>query len=88
MRRAHVEIGPVKDVIHRPAHPHPRPDGVVPATSARDVAQIDGSARLTAIPTGCAFHPRCPEVFERCRQQRPTLAAVGTTSAACWLHQR
>jgi len=87
-----VEIGPVKDVIHRPAHPYTRGlMGSIPSIAGEreTLAQIDGSMpRLTAIPTGCAFHPRCPEVFERCRQQRPTLAAVGATSAACWLHQR
>ena len=87
-----VEIGPVKDVIHRPAHPYTRGlMGSIPSIAGEreTLAQIDGSMpRLTAIPTGCAFHPRCPEVFERCRQQRPTLAAVGATRAACWLHQR
>ena len=87
-----VEIGPVKDVIHRPAHPYTRGlMGSIPSIAGEreTLAQIDGSMpRLTAIPTGCAFHPRCPEVFERCRQQRPALADVGATRAACWLHQR
>jgi len=49
--------------------------------------QIDGSMpRLNAIPTGCAYNPRCPQVFERCRVERPELAQVGLTRAACWLH--
>jgi len=86
-----VEIGPVSEVIHRPAHPYTRGlMGSIPSiASDRDVlAQIDGSMpRLTAIPTGCAFHPRCPQVFERCRRERPELAPVGATQAACWLHQ-
>ena len=25
--------------------------------------------RLTAIPPGCAFNPRCPQVFDRCRDR-------------------
>jgi peptide/nickel transport system ATP-binding protein len=86
-----VEIGPVSEVIHRPAHPYTRGlMGSIPSiASDRDVlAQIDGSMpRLTAIPTGCAFHPRCPQVFDRCRRERPELAPVGATQAACWLHQ-
>jgi peptide/nickel transport system ATP-binding protein len=86
-----VEIGPVSEVIHRPAHPYTRGlMGSIPSIAGdRDVlAQIDGSMpRLTAIPTGCAFHPRCPHVFERCRRERPELAPVGATQAACWLHQ-
>jgi peptide/nickel transport system ATP-binding protein len=87
-----VEIGPVTEVIHRPAHPYTRGlMGSIPSIAGeRDVlAQIDGSMpRLTAIPTGCAFHPRCPQVFERCRHERPELIEVGATQAACWLHQR
>jgi peptide/nickel transport system ATP-binding protein len=87
-----VEIGPVTDVIHRPAHPYTRGlMGSIPSiVGERDeLAQIDGSMpRLTAIPTGCAFHPRCPQVFERCHLERPELARVDATRAACWLHQR
>jgi peptide/nickel transport system ATP-binding protein len=86
-----VEIGPVTEVIHRPAHPYTRGlMGSIPSiVGERDVlAQIDGSMpRLTAIPAGCAFHPRCPQAFERCRRERPELADVGPTHAACWLHQ-
>jgi peptide/nickel transport system ATP-binding protein len=86
-----VEIGPVADVIHRAAHPYTRGlMGSIPSIAGeRDVlAQIDGSMpRLTAIPTGCAFHPRCPQVFERCHRERPELMRVGPTQAACWLHQ-
>jgi len=49
--------------------------------------QIDGSMpRLTAIPTGCAFNPRCERAFSRCRVERPDLLSAGPTRAACWLH--
>jgi len=48
--------------------------------------QIDGvMPRLNAIPPGCAFNPRCPQVFERCREARPDLMPAGATRAACWL---
>jgi peptide/nickel transport system ATP-binding protein len=47
--------------------------------------QIDGAMpRLDAIPKGCAFNPRCPQVFARCRQDRPELLDAGATRAACW----
>jgi peptide/nickel transport system ATP-binding protein len=86
-----VEIGPVTEVIHHPAHPYTRGlMGSIPSIAAEreQLAQIDGSMpRLTAIPPGCAFHPRCPHVFDRCRHQRPQLASVDATQAACWLHQ-
>ena len=85
-----AEIGPVHDVIHRPAHPYTAglmaciPD----MTQDRErLHQIDGAMpRLNAIPTGCAFHPRCDRAFDRCHAQRPDLMPAGTTRAACWLH--
>ncbi|WP_066152697.1 ABC transporter ATP-binding protein [Hydrogenophaga pseudoflava] len=85
-----AEIGPVHDVIHRPAHPYTAglmaciPD----MTQDRErLHQIDGAMpRLNAIPAGCAFHPRCDRAFDRCHAQRPELMPAGTTRAACWLH--
>ncbi|MCE4537609.1 ABC transporter ATP-binding protein [Pelomonas sp. P7] len=83
-----AEIGPVGEVIHRPAHPYTA--GLMGSIPAMDedrerLLQIDGAMpRLTAIPSGCAFHPRCPRVAERCRADRPELAEVGATRAACW----
>jgi peptide/nickel transport system ATP-binding protein len=85
-----AEIGPVHDVINRPSHPYT--EGLMAAipdiTVDRErLNQIDGAMpRLDAIPTGCAFNPRCPKVFERCKQQRPDLMAAQATQAACWLH--
>ncbi len=83
-----VEIGPVADVIHRPAHPYTEGlMGSIPAmTVERErLSQIDGAMpRLNAIPPGCAFHPRCTRVIERCRNDRPGLADAGSTRAACW----
>jgi peptide/nickel transport system ATP-binding protein len=85
-----AEIGPVADVIHRPQHPYTVGlMGSIPsiATDTERLAQIDGSMpRLNAIPPGCAFNPRCPKVFDRCRVERPDLIPVETTRAACWLH--
>ncbi|MCU0769936.1 MAG: ABC transporter ATP-binding protein, partial [Burkholderiaceae bacterium] len=40
----------------------------------------------TAIPPGCAFHPRCAQAFERCSRERPDLLPAGASRAACWLH--
>ena len=87
-----VEIGPVHDVIHAPAHPYSV--GLMGSIPAMDedrerLLQIDGSMpRLNAIPPGCAFNPRCPHVFARCRVERPDLLAAGATRAACWLHEQ
>ena len=84
-----VEIGPVQDVIHSAAHPYSLGlMGSIPAMGEdrQRLLQIDGvMPRLNAIPSGCAFHPRCPKVFDRCREARPELTPAGPTRAACWL---
>jgi peptide/nickel transport system ATP-binding protein len=83
-----AEIGPVHQVINQPSHPYT--SGLMAAipdmSSDRErLNQIDGAMpRLNAIPQGCAFNPRCPQVFERCRQERPELMQATTTQAACW----
>ena len=83
-----VEVGPVDDVIHRPAHPYTVGlMGSIPSIVAERarLAQIEGTMpRLDAIPGGCAFHPRCPRAIERCRRELPVLDAVRATRAACW----
>jgi len=84
-----VEIGPVHEVINRPSHPYT--SGLMASipdmTSDRErLNQIDGAMpRLNAIPQGCAFNPRCQQVFERCKQERPELRPATATQAACWL---
>ena len=83
-----VEVGPVADVIHRPSHPYTVGlMGSIPAMDDRErLLQIDGAMpRLNAIPAGCAFNPRCPQSFDKCRSERPNLIDAGATQAACWL---
>ena len=84
-----AEIGPVQAVIHAPAHPYTAGlMGSIPsmAEDRERLLQIDGAMpRLTAIPPGCAYHPRCPQAIARCRVERPELMPAGPTRAACWL---
>ncbi|GAD20685.1 ABC transporter ATP-binding protein [Acidovorax sp. MR-S7] len=85
-----AEIGPVHEVINHPAHPYTA--GLMASIPDMEhdrerLNQIDGAMpRLTAIPEGCAFNPRCPRAFARCRVARPDLMPAGPTQAACWLH--
>jgi peptide/nickel transport system ATP-binding protein len=86
-----AEIGPVRDVVKGARHPYTEGlMGSIPSLSHRveRLRQIDGSMpRLTDIPRGCAFHPRCTKAFDRCRAERPELMATGGASrAACWLY--
>ena len=85
-----AEIGPIGDVLRQPRHPYTQGlMGAIPAVAgatATRLTQIPGSMpRLNAIPAGCAFNPRCPRAFDRCRRQRPEPITAGRTEAACWL---
>jgi peptide/nickel transport system ATP-binding protein len=88
-----AEIGPVDQIIHSPQHPYTSGlMGSIPSmTQDRErLAQIDGAMpRLTAIPKGCAFNPRCPRTIERCFVDRPELRFGSDTQSqsACWLNQ-
>jgi peptide/nickel transport system ATP-binding protein len=90
-----VEVGPVHQVINHPEHPYTA--GLMASIPDMEVDrerlnQIDGAMpRLNAIPKGCAFNPRCTQVFDRCKHERPELTQVsksdagGQTHVACWL---
>jgi peptide/nickel transport system ATP-binding protein len=85
-----VEIGNVRDVVKEPRHPYSQ--GLMASIPslhlrAEQLTQIDGAMpRLTEIPPGCPFNPRCPHAFDRCRKQRPDLLDTESTKAACWLY--
>jgi peptide/nickel transport system ATP-binding protein len=84
-----AEIGPVREVLKSPRHPYSQGlMGSIPTLrqGGTRLTQIPGSMpRLTAIPNGCAFNPRCPRAIERCRAERPELRPVGATEVACWV---
>ena len=85
-----AEIGPVRNVVKQASHPYTVGlMGSIPPLDRRveRLAQIDGAMpRLSAIPQGCAYNPRCPKAFARCALDRPDLLPAGPTQAACWLY--
>jgi len=82
-----VETGPVDAVIHHARHPYTVGlMGAIPSVRHKRerLAQIDGAMpRLTSVPSGCPFHPRCPRAHGPCDTVLPPLAAAGATDAAC-----
>jgi len=89
-----AEIGPVREVVRAARHPYTVGlMGAIPKIGAgagkhrARLVQIEGAMpRLNAIPSGCAFHPRCDSCFERCTRERPEPRPVGSNLAACWLY--
>ena len=92
-----VEIGSRDAVFAHPRHPYTRA-----LQSATPVAQ-PGAKRERIIltgelpspfdpPTGCPFHPRCPQVMDRCAREKPpmrdlAMRDLGDQKAACWLEE-
>lgn len=87
-----VEIGAAADLIGQPLHPYTKGlMGAIPslAGDARRLAQIPGTMpRLSSVPGGCAFHPRCPRAFEPCAAERPAPVAAEAEGrrVACHLY--
>jgi peptide/nickel transport system ATP-binding protein len=76
---------------------HPYSDGLLHSFPAlrgprRELTGIPGSPPdLRSMPTGCAFHPRCPRAFDPCATDVPVLgmpeqADQPERTVACWLH--
>jgi len=86
-----VEIGEARKVIQNAKHPYTLGlMGSIPTIgdTEEELRQIHGSMpRLAEIPEGCAFNPRCPNVSDRCRKNRPELQPVDESSVACWLFE-
>jgi peptide/nickel transport system ATP-binding protein len=63
--------------------------GAIPtlATDSHRLVQIPGSMpRLSAIPPGCPFNPRCPHAFARCIVERPEPIQHAEHRVACHLY--
>jgi peptide/nickel transport system permease protein len=86
-----VELGSLNQVFEAPRHPYTRAL-LASATRLDDppgepLPSIAGQPPdLRAIPTGCPFHPRCPEALDRCSREMPGVTRFADGSfARCWL---
>jgi peptide/nickel transport system ATP-binding protein len=87
-----IEQGPSEDVTQAPKHPYTRlllaavPNPQEPSRGRRLVTSGE-PPNLADLPSGCRFHPRCPEAGERCRREHPAPISVGNGHwARCWLY--
>jgi peptide/nickel transport system ATP-binding protein len=71
-----VELSPVRDTFVQPLHPYSEMlIASLPSLDRKGTFRgIPGLIPLLRdLPPGCAFHPRCPHVFDRCRTEEPQL---------------
>ena len=92
-----VEEAPVGPLFKDPLHPYT--EGLLGATprmhadaeegARQRLVDIPGTVPLPdKLPPGCAFAPRCPKAFERCRVERPELLPTRDgRKTACFLTQ-
>ena len=96
-----VETGTLRQLLREPKHPYTQMlIDSLPSLERRDrergdLRGIPGTApSLYALPSGCPFHPRCPQATEICPMEEPTLKPIGDTQvdgqdqqkAACLLY--
>jgi peptide/nickel transport system ATP-binding protein len=84
-----VEVSPVRQIFTKPLHPYTQMlIASLPSLTRKGVFEgIPGLPPLLRdVPAGCAFHPRCPFAFDRCRTEAPAFREARPDSwAACHL---
>ncbi len=87
-----VEIASRADLYVNPLHPYtiallsavPIPDPVVESTRKRIILVGDVPSPVNP-PSGCNFHPRCPQATEQCSKEVPVLRNVGSEQDEHWV---
>ena len=85
-----AEVSRVRDMFTNPGHPYAQAlISSLPSLDNKGVFQgIPGLApSLLRLPSGCAFHPRCPRAMEICKTNRPNLQTLADgRQVACHLY--
>lgn len=85
-----VEAAEVRQLFAEPLHPYTR--GLIKALprlgySDEPLTAIEGAAPGPGqMPSGCPFHPRCPQAQQRCREEVPPELHLQQRMVRCWLY--
>jgi peptide/nickel transport system ATP-binding protein len=88
-----VEIGTREQIITSAKHPYTQAllKSVLSLELGAGIPNINlggGFPNPLDVPSGCPFHPRCPEAMDVCSSQIPELENTDSTQTRCWLVQR
>ncbi len=77
-----VEIGTLEQIFTSPSHPYTIGlFGSIPDLDNRESTRLKPIKGLMPdpmeLPGGCSFHPRCPDVMEKCSREKPAKHQVG-----------
>lgn len=88
-----VEKASREELFKNPSHPYTR--ALLSATPVPDPTAEKNRVVLTGElpspldpPSGCAFHPRCPQVFDKCAIEGPVLKGSDKHLMACHLQDK
>jgi oligopeptide/dipeptide ABC transporter ATP-binding protein len=84
-----VEEGPARQLFAEPAHPYTRE--LLRSTISLETTELHSipgaPPNLIDPPSGCRFHPRCPDVMQVCPRKFPIPVPLeGDRRVECWLH--
>ncbi|HOJ44651.1 MAG TPA: ABC transporter ATP-binding protein [Bacilli bacterium] len=87
-----VEYADTKSVFGKRLHPYT--NGLISATPSiiadnSSLKPIEGvPPDLLALPSGCPFHPRCPQAFSKCPLLKPKLIELNNHLVSCHLYDK
>jgi len=87
-----VEQGSVREIYNNPQHPYTKAliNSIPKIGDKGSLYVIPGQPpNLAELPTGCTFHPRCPQVMDRCASEEPPDFPLGDGRYShCWLSEQ
>jgi oligopeptide/dipeptide ABC transporter ATP-binding protein len=83
-----VEMQSVRGLFYAPRHPYTKAllDSIPKLGTKEPLYAVPGQPPdLSALPSGCSFHPRCRHTMARCRLEEPPEQCSDGSTTRCWL---